>query len=58
MEPVIDPVSQLVYCAGRENVSDVWVAGEHLLADGALTRLDETLLVDRAREWATKVLDA
>jgi 5-methylthioadenosine/S-adenosylhomocysteine deaminase len=58
MEPVLDPVSQLVYCASRENVSDVWVAGEHLLANGALTRLDEALLVDRAREWATKVLDA
>ncbi|NNC64037.1 MAG: TRZ/ATZ family hydrolase [Gammaproteobacteria bacterium] len=58
MEPVLDPVSQLVYCASRENVSDVWVAGKHLLANGALTRLDEALLVDRAREWATKVLDA
>ncbi len=58
MEPILDPVSQLVYCAGRENVSDVWVAGEHLLADGALTRLNEALLVERAREWAKQVLDA
>ncbi len=58
MEPVLDPVSQLIYCASRDNVSDVWVAGEHLVADGALTRLDEGLLIDRAGEWAKKVLDA
>ena len=58
MEPVLDPVSQLVYCASRDNVSDVWIAGEHLLAEGMFTRLDEALLVDRAREWAKKVLDA
>ena len=58
VEPVLDPISQLVYCAGRCDVSDVWVAGEHLLANGALTRLDESLLLDRARDWATKVLDA
>jgi 5-methylthioadenosine/S-adenosylhomocysteine deaminase len=31
---------QLVLNAGRDRVSDVWVAGRHLLADGACTRLD------------------
>jgi len=30
-QPVYHPVSQLVYAAGREQVSDVWVAGRHLL---------------------------
>ena len=58
VEPVLDPISQLVYCASRENVSDVWVGGEHLLAGGELTRLDEALLLDRAHGWASKVLDA
>ena len=58
VEPVLNPVSQLVYCAGRENVSDVWIAGEHLLADGALTRLDEALLLVRAQDWAKRILDA
>ena len=28
LQPCFDPVSQLVYAAGREHVSDVWVAGE------------------------------
>jgi 5-methylthioadenosine/S-adenosylhomocysteine deaminase len=27
-QPVFDPVSQLVYAAGREQVTDVWVAGQ------------------------------
>src|SRR4029077_8201729 len=34
LSPCYDPVSQLVYAAGREHVSDVWVAGKRLLQDG------------------------
>jgi len=30
-QPVFGPVSQLVYAAGREQVSDVWVAGRHVV---------------------------
>ena len=36
LEPCYDPVSQLVYAAGREHVSDVWVAGRRLVSDGNL----------------------
>jgi 5-methylthioadenosine/S-adenosylhomocysteine deaminase len=36
LEPCYDPVSHLVYAAGREHVSDVWVAGERLLRYGIL----------------------
>ena len=32
-QPVYDPVSHLVYACGREQVSDVWVAGQHLLKE-------------------------
>jgi 5-methylthioadenosine/S-adenosylhomocysteine deaminase len=34
LSPCYDPVSQLVYAAGRHDVSDVWIAGEHLLREG------------------------
>ncbi len=34
LSPCYDPLSHLVYAAGREHVSDVWVAGEQLLRDG------------------------
>ncbi len=53
--PVLDPVSQLVYAAGREHVTDVWVAGEHLVADRALTRMDVQTVLQRADEWAERI---
>jgi len=37
---VYDPISQLVYTASRDQVTDVWVAGRRLLANRELTTLD------------------
>jgi len=37
LSPCYDPVSHLVYAAGRQHVSDVWVAGRHLLQSGNLS---------------------
>lgn len=53
--PVLDPVSQLVYAAGREHVSDVWVAGNQLLKDGVLTRMDATAICQTADQWASRI---
>lgn len=53
--PVHDPVSQLVYAAGREHVSDVWIAGEHLLKDGSPTRLETAAIADSADRWANRM---
>lgn len=55
VQPVLDPLSQLVYCAGREHVTDTWVAGEHLLAEGRHMRLDLTAIIERAAEWGHKI---
>jgi 5-methylthioadenosine/S-adenosylhomocysteine deaminase len=55
VQPVLDPLSQLVYCAGREHVTDTWVAGEHLLAEGRHTRLDLPAIIERAAEWAQQI---
>jgi 5-methylthioadenosine/S-adenosylhomocysteine deaminase len=30
-QPVFEPASQLVYASGREQISDVWVAGKHVV---------------------------
>ena len=54
-QPVYDPVSQLIYSAGRENVSNVWVAGNHLLKDRELTTLDEKTILEKAAYWQTKI---
>ena len=57
-QPVYNPVSQLVYSAGRENVSNVWVAGNHLLKDRELTTLDEKAILEKAKSWQEKIAEA
>ena len=54
-EPVYNPVSQLVYATGRDKVSDVWVAGKHLLKDRILTTLDTDEILAKTREWRTRI---
>ena len=54
-EPMYNPLSQLVYATGRHQVSDVWVAGQRLLADRQLTTLDLAEALQQAREWGTKI---
>lgn len=56
-QPVYNPVSQLIYSAGRENVSNVWVAGHHLLKDRELTTLDEKTILQKAAYWQEKIVD-
>jgi 5-methylthioadenosine/S-adenosylhomocysteine deaminase len=36
MLPCYDPISHIVYAAGRENVSHVWVAGRLLVENRTL----------------------
>lgn len=51
LSPCYDPVSHLVYAAGREQVSHVWVNGKILLENKQLTTLDEADLHRRALYW-------
>jgi 5-methylthioadenosine/S-adenosylhomocysteine deaminase len=53
--PVLDPVSQLVYASSRDQVTDVWVAGEHLVSERSLTRLDIAEIESMTREWAQRI---
>ncbi len=55
LAPCYDPVSHLVYAAGREHVSDVWVHGEPRLVNGALATLNETDLKSRASAWRARI---
>jgi guanine deaminase len=45
--PLHDPLRQLVYGERGQGLSDVWVDGERVIADGRLTRVDEPALVKR-----------
>ncbi|MEW8395644.1 MAG: amidohydrolase family protein, partial [Candidatus Thiodiazotropha sp.] len=56
--PVYHPISQLVYAAGREQVSHVWVAGRHLVSEGSLTTLDLQQLSGHSRDWRERILAA
>jgi 5-methylthioadenosine/S-adenosylhomocysteine deaminase len=56
--PVYDPVAQLVYAAGRDQVEDVWVAGRRMVAEGRLTRMDEDLVLARAGAWRDRIAEA
>jgi 5-methylthioadenosine/S-adenosylhomocysteine deaminase len=55
-QPVLDPLSQLVYSASRHDVTDVWIAGEHLLANRELVRLDAQSIAAAARDWAPRLI--
>ena len=54
-QPVFDPVSHLVYVAGREHVTHVWVDGTLKLNDCRLVNLDADDLTARAAYWRTKL---
>jgi cytosine/adenosine deaminase-related metal-dependent hydrolase len=43
-QPLINPLANLVYSATGDSVRDVFVAGEQVVADGKLTRIDESKL--------------
>jgi len=54
-QPLYHPISQLVYAAGSHRVSDVWVAGRHLVKEGVLTTLDEDDILAKTRAWQHKI---
>ncbi|MGH8378825.1 MAG: TRZ/ATZ family hydrolase [Gammaproteobacteria bacterium] len=54
-QPLYNPISQLVYCAGRQQVTEVWVAGRQLLRHGELTRLDLDAILQRAQGWQQRI---
>ncbi|HEY0808210.1 MAG TPA: amidohydrolase family protein, partial [Pseudonocardiaceae bacterium] len=55
---VPDPqlLANLVWAAGSRPVSDVWVAGDHMLADGVPTRVDAAEALAGARAASNRLL--
>jgi 5-methylthioadenosine/S-adenosylhomocysteine deaminase len=54
-QPVYNPISQLVYTARADQVTQVWSNGRRLIKDGSLTELDETALINNAKTWKDKI---
>ncbi|GMF35460.1 unnamed protein product [Phytophthora fragariaefolia] len=55
MIPMYNAISHIVYVAGREHVSDVWINGKHLLDNRKLTTIDEAEVKKSVREWAATI---
>ena len=54
-QPIYDVISQLVYAAGRQHVTDVYVAGRPLMRDRRLQTIDEARTLARTEEWRTRI---
>ncbi|PNS09802.1 TRZ/ATZ family hydrolase [Solilutibacter silvestris] len=50
-QPLFHVLSQLVYACGRQQVSDVWIAGRRKLADRVLVEMDIDAIRANARQW-------
>ena len=54
-QPCYDPVSQLVYSAGSEQVSHVWVGGKAVLLEGQCQTLDTAEVLGKAHIWRRRI---
>ncbi len=54
-QPVYNPISQLVYSASREQITDVWVEGKARVIDKKLQNIDVTTILKNAKHWGDKL---
>jgi len=54
LAPVYSVISHLVYVAGRENITDSWVAGRQLMSNRKLLTLDLPSVIKDAHEWSVR----
>lgn len=54
-QPVYCPISQIVYAASRQQVTDVWVAGKRLLNQRNLTTVNRADLTAKISEWQQRL---
>lgn len=55
MQPLYNPISQLVYAANGSEVRHSWVAGKQLVDDGELVTMDLEDILQRAKRWSTRI---
>lgn len=54
-QPCYDVISHLVYAAGREQVTHVWVEGRALVEESRLTTLDGREILERTKAWQKRL---
>ena len=55
LQPVLHALSQVVYAAGRQHVSDVWLDGRQRVRDGELLDTDSAALRATAQRWRERI---
>jgi 5-methylthioadenosine/S-adenosylhomocysteine deaminase len=53
--PVHDVEAALVYACSSRQVTDTWVAGRRVFADGTLRYIDEDSVLERAEAWRVRI---
>ena len=54
-QPLHHVISQLIYACGRQQVSDVWIAGRRKLRERELVDMDTAALIANARQWRQRI---
>lgn len=57
LEPCYDPASHLVYAAGREHVTHVWIQGRPVVADRRLLTVDSEAVCASAEGWRRRAAE-
>ena len=53
--PLFDPITHLVFGAGRSDITDVFVSGKHVVENKKITGIDIEKIYDEVRELAPKI---
>lgn len=54
-QPCFDPIAQIVYCAGRAQVSSVWIAGRAVVQKHRAVTLDRETVLARTHYWRERL---
>ncbi len=54
-QPLHHVISQIVYAAASNQVTDVWVAGRRLMCESVLTTMNEEDILQKADDWAKRM---
>lgn len=55
LAPCFDPISHLIHCTSRDDVSHVWVNGKCCVSNRTLRNIDEASLKNSARLWQNRI---
>jgi 5-methylthioadenosine/S-adenosylhomocysteine deaminase len=53
-QPIHNPISDIVYAASGDQVSNVWINGNQLMSNRALTKMDTARMLANANQWLSK----